>query len=74
MQEKLRTAFDQLMEVGCDTRDIIEGAIEFTAALTVEELKEQGVVLDPDDAYDAIVDGIRCSSDRATMRWVAEQR
>lgn len=54
-----------LIKQGVDTRDLIEETIRYVAELSASELNESGFTLDPDDTYDALVEGIRSSAERA---------
>lgn len=55
-----------LVKQGVDTRDLIEKTIEYVAEISAAELNEaSGFTLDPEDTYDALVEGIRSSAERA---------
>lgn len=65
MQDAVRLSFKLLCDRhNLDLRDLVEYSIEYTATLAVEDHADDGVRLDPDDAYDAIVEGIRSSAER----------
>lgn len=64
MDKNIQAAYDNLIEQGFTLRDIIESAIEYSADCAVEEHADDGIKIDPDDAYDALVEGIRSSAER----------
>lgn len=63
--EQVKASCEKLVALGVDTRELIEETIEFVAQVAVDELAESGVKVDPDDAYDALIDGIRSSTERS---------
>lgn len=63
--EQVKASCQKLVHGGIDTRSLIEETIEFVAEVAVDELAECGVKLDPDDAYDALVEGILSAAERA---------
>jgi hypothetical protein len=64
MEDYVQSAFQQLLSRGMSTRELIEASIEFAADLAVQDHAADGVMLDPDDAYDAILEGVRRSVER----------
>lgn len=67
MEDKIQAAFGNLIAEGVSMRDLVECAVEFVADIAVTDHAADGVRLDPDDAYDAIVDGIRSSAERSVI-------
>lgn len=64
MEDQYQDAFQQLLARGATLRDIIENSIEFTAQMAVQDHAADGIMLDPEDAYDTILEGIRSSAER----------
>lgn len=64
MLPQVELAFKNLVDEGLSLRDLIEYAIEYAATMAVEDHADDGVKLDPDDAYDVLVEGIRSASER----------
>jgi hypothetical protein len=57
--------FRSMVAEGYTLEQIIEGAIMYGARIAAEELSEAGHELSVDDAYDAILEGIRTSAEIA---------
>lgn len=65
MDVVVQSSFANLLAMrAVDPRTLVEYAIEYVAELAVLENAESGVVVDPDDVYDAIIEGIRSSAER----------